>query len=80
MLGGPGFESRQGEYIFSSPKPSVSPLGLTQPAIQWVPGLFPWSKAAGLKADHSPPSNSEVSNDWCFTSVTLYAFPAWTQI
>jgi hypothetical protein len=31
-------------------------------------GSFPWGKAAGCDADHSPPSSAEVKNAWSYTS------------
>jgi hypothetical protein len=40
------FESKAGK-IFSYQNTSRTPLGPTQPPIQWVPGFFPGSKAAG---------------------------------
>jgi hypothetical protein len=30
--------------------------------------VFPWGKAAGREADHSPPSSAEVKNVWSYTS------------
>ena len=46
-LDGLVLESRQGQETFSSPKPPRPALGLTQPPIEWVPGILPWAKAAG---------------------------------
>jgi hypothetical protein len=44
-------------------KMSGQALTATQPPIQWVPGLFPWSKAAGgVTFNYPPPSCVEVNN------------------
>ena len=40
----PGFESRQEQEIFYSPKPSRPVVGSTQPPMQRVPGVFPGVK------------------------------------
>jgi hypothetical protein len=48
--------------------------GSTQPPIQWVPEvLFPSVKRPGRKADHSPPSSSEVNNTRIHTSTAFMA-------
>jgi len=52
-------------------------LGPTQPLIQWVSGaLSLGGKAAGLEADHSPPSSTEVKE--CI-EIYLYSpsTPSW---
>jgi len=46
-----------------------SPSGPTQPPIQQVPGAISLGvKRRGSEANHSPPSSSEVSNAWSYTS------------
>jgi hypothetical protein len=42
-------------------------VGPTQPPIQWVPrALSLGVKQPGHEADHSPPSNAEVKNEWSY--------------
>ena len=43
-LDGPGIEFRWGRDFRHTSRPA---LGLTQPPIQWVTGIFPGGKAAG---------------------------------
>jgi hypothetical protein len=43
-------------------------------------GSFPWGKAAGNEANHSPPSIAEVKNAWSYTSTLQYAFMAWCSV
>jgi hypothetical protein len=50
-------------------------LGLTQPPIQWVPGLFPGGKAAGTWRWPSTPSRVEVKE-----TVELYLVSPWTVV
>jgi hypothetical protein len=45
---------------FSSASVCRQVLGLTQPPVQWVPGV----PSPGRDADHSPPSSAEVENEW----------------
>jgi hypothetical protein len=56
-LDGTGIESR---WRRDFPQPSIPSLGLTQPPIQWVSGLFPVVKRPELRVDHPPPSSTEV--------------------
>jgi hypothetical protein len=66
-----GVESRWG---LNFPHPSRPVLGPTQPSLQWGPGLFPGSKAAGAWiSDHPSPSSVEVKE-----RVQLYLYsPLW---
>jgi hypothetical protein len=57
-LNGQQIESLWGRYF---PHPSTPALGLTQPPIQWVPGLFSRGvKRPGRGANHPHPSSAEV--------------------
>ena len=42
-----GFESRHGQEIFSSKKPSRPAVGPTLPPVQWKSRFVPGGKAAG---------------------------------
>jgi len=44
-------------------------MELSQPPIQWLPGAFtPRGKRSGRKADHSPSSSADVTNQWTYIS------------
>jgi hypothetical protein len=65
----------QGIYVFDTT--SRPALELTQPSIQWVPGvLSPELKWPYREADHSPLSSAEVKNTWSYTSSPPYVFMA----
>jgi len=49
-----------GDEIFRPSRPS---LGLTQPPVQWVPGLSRGKVRPGRAADHSPPSSAAVMEE-----------------
>ena len=51
-LDGPGIESQWGRNYLHPSRPA---LGTTQSPEQWVPGVFPWSKAAGFVAVSTNP-------------------------
>jgi hypothetical protein len=53
--------------LFPSPKLSVPYLEPSQPPIQGVPSLLV-VRRPGCEADHSPPSNTEIENEWSCTS------------
>ena len=57
VLDGPEIESQWGRDFTH---PSSPALGLTQPAIQWVPGPSPEVKRAMRGVDHPSPSSAEV--------------------
>jgi hypothetical protein len=60
-----GVRSPAEQRIFPLSSVSRPALGLTQPPVQWVPGvLSPGAKARlGRDADHSPLSSAEVVNE-----------------
>jgi hypothetical protein len=54
-----------------------TPLGPTQPPIQWVPGaLFLRVKRTGREADHSPPSSADVK-EWVELYLHSPNTPSW---
>ena len=58
--------------------PSQCPgsLGHNEPPIQWVPGsLIMGVTGPGCKAAHSSLSNSEVKNEWSYTSAPPLGLP-----
>jgi hypothetical protein len=56
-LDGPSFDSRHGQAIFSSQKPTRQAIGPTQPPISWV---------QGREVEHSPPTCAEVKNEYSY--------------
>jgi hypothetical protein len=80
--GRPGFDSwlaMMGIFLFSTA--SRPALGVTQPPIEWIPGILPPAvKRPGLEADNSPPSSVEIKNTWSYTSTPPYVFMAWCLI
>jgi hypothetical protein len=56
-------------------------FNFTQTPIQWVPVvLYPRVKRLERETDHSPPSNAEVKNAWCYASTPQYVFMAWCLV
>jgi hypothetical protein len=70
QLDGQGFKSWQGENIFLYSKTSGPALGPIQPLFSGCSGSSPGIKRPGRDVDHSPPSRTEVKNEWSFTSTT----------
>jgi hypothetical protein len=67
--------------IFLLTTASGTALRLTQPPIQWVPGvLFLGVKWPGSEADHSPPSSADVKNAWSYTSTPQHIFMVWCVV
>jgi hypothetical protein len=58
-------------FIFS--KMSISAVGRTYPSIQWEPvAIFPGVMRPRCEANHSLPSNTEVTNAWiCVSAVPM---------
>jgi hypothetical protein len=55
--------------------------GPTQPPIQWVSGALSLElKRPGREANHSPPSSTEVKNEWSYTSTPPYVFMGWCLV
>jgi hypothetical protein len=59
-------------FLFST---SRSPLGPTQPPMQWVP----WARSLAVKrpgreSDYSSPTSAEVKKMWIYTSTPPHAF------
>jgi len=76
---GYGLDDRwRGLGIFLFTTASIPALGLTQSSIHWVTvSLSLGVKRPGRRAEHSLPSNTEVKNEWSYTSTPQYAYMAW---
>jgi hypothetical protein len=66
-LDGPGIKSRRGRDFSHT---SRSALGLTQPPVQWVPGLSRGT-AVGAWCRPPTPSSAEVTKGYSYTSTPL---------
>jgi len=59
--------------------PSRWTLGCTQPLVQWVVGLFPWSKLTGGMAVTTHPFSTQVKERVEYTS-PLHSGPSWPDL
>jgi len=64
--------------IFSSQKRTDRLRGPPSLLFGAYRGSFPGVKRPRPEVNYSPPSSSEVKNEWIYTSSPLYAFMAWT--
>jgi len=55
----------EGQEMFLYSKTSRQTVGSTQPPIQWVQR----TPSLANEANHSPPSSTEVKNNWRCTSI-----------
>jgi hypothetical protein len=70
--GRPGFDSRQGQGIFLFAATNIPPVGPAQPPFQSIlAAISRGVKLPGREADHSPPSITEVKDEWSYTSTSL---------
>jgi hypothetical protein len=70
------FPARAGNFLFDTM--SRSPLGPTQPPIQYLSGaLSVGVKRPGREADHSLSSSDRSKNERRYTSTPQYVFMAW---
>jgi hypothetical protein len=79
MIGGssPG----RGWEFFSSPPRPDRLRGPPSLLFNGYQGLFPWEvKRPWCESDHSPPSSTEIKNEWSYTSAPQYAFMAWCSV
>jgi hypothetical protein len=67
-----GFHSGKDKKVFSSTfRPAMEYI---RPPIQWMPGAVS-PRVKRLDRGHSPPSNADVRNSQCYTSMPR--FPSW---
>jgi hypothetical protein len=46
------------------------PLGPTQPPVKWLPWTFSQRQSGRTQTNHSPPSGTEVTNEWSYPSTS----------
>ena len=71
-LDGPGFQSLQGQKIFSTSNPFRLAVGSTPPPIQWV------LEQLGLELDHARPTSLEMGMSGALHLQPRY-MPSWSE-
>jgi hypothetical protein len=74
-MDGPGIEYQWGRDFSHTSRPA---LGVTQPPVQWVPGLSRGLRGRGVVLT-THPFQAEVKKEYSYTSTPVYAFGSVTS-